>query len=179
MTPLLALLLGLPPEVPSGQLQAVSIAGAVVEPGRTVAEAAAAEPTAAAIPAPKQELFLPAMGGGSGYGAPQHPVSQCLKSGARVSATNRGAWCIDVTGSVADGAKLVVDVTNHRPVDVVRLGEASYVRGYYNGSVGAIIEVKRYQQTCEVCNTCACIGCGQQCECSCNALCRLDGGSHC
>ena len=79
---------------------------------------------------------------------------------------------------MADGYKLVLDVTQHRPVDLVRLGEARYARGFTNGS-GAIVEVKRQAQASEVCSFCECIGCGDHCEDSCNVLCRLGGGRHC
>lgn len=114
----------------------------------------------------------------TGHGNVLLAHTPCLRSGERVVASNQAAWCIDIDGSEADGAKLVVDVHNSRPVDVVRLGDALVARAFLNQTKGAIIEVKRFQQSCEVCDLCECIGCGQQCGCSCNAQCRL-GGGHC
>ena len=70
------------------------------------------------------------------------------------------------------------------PVEAVQIGGTTYLRGDNStavaahtgastlAAVGAIIEVKPFQQACERCDTCPCIGCGHRCECSCNALCR-------
>ena len=114
-----------------------------------------------------------------GFGT--HPQLQpvCLRSGVTVVGSGRATFCFDVNGTRADGSKLVVDVSESRPVDLVRLGEERYARALSNASVGAIIEVKRFQQSCEVCETCACIDCGQHCGYSCNAVCRLSTGRRC
>ena len=80
---------------------------------------------------------------------------------------------------------MVVNVLAPRtPVEAVQIGGTTYLRGDNStavaahtgastlAAVGAIIEVKPFQQACERCDTCPCIGCGHRCECSCNALCR-------
>ncbi len=115
-----------------------------------------------------------------GYGAPSSGVVHpCLESGDPVSGSGHEQYCIDVPAGT-EGAKVVLDVSTARPVEVVRVGEQTFVRGPSNTTTrGAILEVKPFQQACEVCDACACVGCGRRCECSCTALCRLRGEATC
>ena len=66
------------------------------------------------------------------------------------------------------------------PLEAVRIGRNTYLRPSNlsqsvttTTAVGPIIEVKPFRQPCERCDLCACIGCGERCECACNALGRL------
>ena len=88
-------------------------------------------------------------------------------------------FCVDVPP--ADGQKLVVTVdAAPPPLEAVRIGRNTYLRPSNlsqsvttTTAVGPIIEVKPFRQPCERCDLCACIGCGERCECACNALGRL------
>ena len=66
--------------------------------------------------------------------------------------------------------------------EVLRLGSdaepyvnAALSANFSRAVLGPIIEVKPFQQACETCDSCPCVGvdCGPRCECSCNAMCRL------
>ena len=123
----------------------------------------------------------PALLAESPYGIAVPVEANCLTSGALVSATGRRQWCLDVPE--AAGQKLDVSVRTARHAsEAVRIGEATYLRAVnVSGAVGAIIEVRPFQQPCDRCDVCPCIGCGHRCECSCNTHCRLrqvDSCSH-
>ena len=138
----------------------------------------------AAEPALQPRRFSDAL---ASYGASAAAVveSQCLPSGRPVAGTGRRQWCVDVPD--AAGQKLVVSVKTASSLsEAVRIGSTTFLRrsGNMSGSgastvVGPIIEVKPFQQSCERCDTCPCIGCGHRCECSCNALCRLRRETSC
>lgn len=110
-----------------------------------------------------------------GYGAAPMGAPSCLVSGRAVAGRGRAQFCIDINGSVADGQKLVVRAEAAQPSEAVRFGANTYVRApnASEAALGPILEIKPFQQDCEVCDSCACIGCGERCACSCNALCRL------
>ena len=117
----------------------------------------------------------------SPYGAASPLEHACIASGGLVTGEGRRQFCIDVPP--ADGQKLVVSVqTAPPPLEAIRIGSTTYLRPSVNASdtaitgsttAGPIIEVKPYLQSCERCDLCPCIGCGDRCECSCNSLCRL------
>jgi hypothetical protein len=116
----------------------------------------------------------------AGYGMAPLGLGPCLTSGESVVGSGQQQFCIDVPGAASDGTKLVLSVDTPRIVDTVRIGERSFARAQSNLTTrGPILEVKPFQQSCEVCDTCACIGCGSRCECSCTALCRLRHESSC
>lgn len=109
---------------------------------------------------------------------------ECLVSGAQVAGVGRAQFCVDVPD--ADGQKLVVSVDTARPLERVRIGGSVYVRSLSGANasshasvIGPIIEIKPFQQPCEMCDMCPCIGCAHRCECSCNALCRTRYETHC
>ena len=116
----------------------------------------------------------------AGYGEPLAPAPRCLGS-ELVSGVGSALFCLDVPGPASLGHKVVVRVTTPRPAEIVRIGEHQMVRSTANtnttsgSTVGPIIEVKPFQQSCSSCDTCPCVGpgCGERCECSCNAACRL------
>ena len=115
-----------------------------------------------------------------GYGERLLPAPSCLTSGQVVSGVGRAQYCVDVEGPAAAGQKLVVSVTTPRPAaEIVRLGDRTVVLSSSNttsmGIVGPLIEIKPFEQSCESCDFCPCLGpgCGPRCECSCNAMCRL------
>jgi hypothetical protein len=117
----------------------------------------------------------------AGYGEPLRPAPTCLTGRSTISGFGRQQYCIDVLGPATLGQKLVVNVaTPHPAAEVVKVGSESLVRSINTSIsahhiVGPLIEVKPFQQACENCDRCPCvgIGCGPRCECSCNALCRL------
>ena len=85
----------------------------------------------------------------------------CLLSGRPISGHGRRQFCIDVPD--AEGQKMVVNVLAPRtPVEAVQIGGTTYLRGDNStavaahtgastlAAVGAIIEVKPFQQACEL-----------------------------
>lgn len=123
------------------------------------------------------------------YGSRLEVEPSCLVSGQLISGTGRAQYCVDVPE--ATGQKLVVTVKTPARVaaEAVRIGSQTYLRGRSNSTVeasiststavGPLIEVKPFQQSCERCDLCPCIGCGHRCECSCNAFCRLRRETSC
>lgn len=151
--------------------------------------------TAAASQIALKEALLPPLEVPA-YGDSQLQVeSQCLSSGKPVAGTGRTQYCVDVPE--AAGQKLVVTVkTATAQSEAVKIGDTTFLRRSGNESIeasgivmrtglamstaiGPIIEVKPFQQPCERCDACPCIGCGHRCECSCNALCRIRRETSC
>ena len=102
----------------------------------------------------------------------------CIQSGIAVHGSGRRQYCIDIESA---GQKLVAVASTLPPqLEVVRVGKSTFLRQANlsdtittTTAVGPIIEVKPYLQSCDRCDLCPCIGCGERCDCSCNALCRL------
>ena len=105
----------------------------------------------------------------------------CLVSGSPVTGSGRRQYCIDVPGGGV-GQQLVVDVQTTRSNQILTIGGSTYITPASSSnfsSVGPIIEIKPFQQSCTSCDYCPCIGCGHRCECSCNAQCRLRKETSC
>ena len=95
------------------------------------------------------------------FGGPAVPIiAPCLASGTTVASEGHKTFCVDVEGSELDGTKLVVSLSTPRQSDVVTLGGRSFARAGVGGADGAILEVKPFQQPCEACDVCECVGCG-------------------
>ena len=112
------------------------------------------------------------------FGGPAVPIiAPCLTSGTTVASEGHKTFCVDVEGSELDGTKLVVTLSTPRQSDVVTLGGRSFARAGVGGADGAILEVKPFQQPCEACDVCECVGCGERCECVCGVACKTGGPS--
>ena len=117
----------------------------------------------------------------AGYGERLLPAPKCLTSRSTVSGVGRMQFCLDVEGPATTGQKVVVSVATPRPTDIVLFGERALPISSADQSsssssiIGPIIEVKPFEQSCETCDFCPCLGpgCGTRCECSCNVMCRL------
>ena len=117
----------------------------------------------------------------AGYGERLLPAPKCLTSRSTVSGVGRMQFCLDVEGPATTGQKVVVSVTTPRPTDIVLFGERALPISSADQSsssssiIGPIIEIKPFEQSCETCDFCPCLGpgCGTRCECSCNVMCRL------
>ena len=113
-------------------------------------------------------------------------AAHCLRPGSTtVGSAGHGRYCIDVNSSVNDGAKLVVQLEMPRALDVVRIGSTTLLHSPRNTSShgGAIIEASTAEAGCDVCDECACVGCGATCgACVCvicaqaSQLCTLTAG---
>ena len=118
-----------------------------------------------------------------GYGKPVEPATRCIETRTTVTGVGRAQYCLDVVGPASLGQKLVVSVTTPRPAaEIIRFGDRSFPVTTTNrtvsktsSTIGPIIEIKPFQQSCLSCDFCPCFGpgCGPRCECSCNAMCRL------